>query len=110
MLNFAFPSPTFYHTQLWDGREDVIFACLIFKGLITPRVGENRACVTLRVGLLVTCRWQMEGSQLSVPLVLSRGPLPEHLGQGPDIPSHTSLVIYGILTFPHFSFDEETGS
>lgn len=64
------PSPTCCHVQLWDGREDVIFACQMFKELIVPRVGENRAFVT-RVALPVTCRWQMEVSQLSMLLVLS---------------------------------------
>lgn len=41
------PPPPSSQVQLGDGRKDVIFACQMFKGLITLGVGENRASVTL---------------------------------------------------------------
>lgn len=41
------PPPPPSQVQLGDGRKDMIFACQMFKGLITLGAGENRASVTL---------------------------------------------------------------
>lgn len=68
----------------------------MFKGLITLGVGQNRASVTLWVGLLVSCRWQREG----VPALYTLGPPLRPSSWGPEMPSHTLLVLYGLLTFP----------